>query len=94
MRLNVSTTPNGGWQYYQPETGWSLTNPLNHSFSSAVNAIAKHRLANPVLASRAGAEQAAKDLEAFTMARLGIKATTPPAARPAPKIQRCGVCGR
>ena len=43
---------------------------MNHSFTTAVEAIIKHRLANPVLAKRASSLEVQKDLEAFTLARL------------------------
>ena len=70
MTLTRTTSPPGGWKFYQPETRWSLPDPMNHSFTTAVEAIIKHRLANPVLKSKASQLQVQQDLEAFTLARL------------------------
>ena len=95
MKLSLTTTPSGGWQFYQPETGWNLPSPLNHSFESAVNTIVKHRMANPVLASQASFGAAADDLQEFTIARLGLnKSATPPATVTQQHVKRCGFCGR
>jgi hypothetical protein len=94
MRLNLTKTPTGGWQYYQPETGWSLPSPLNHSFSSAVSMIVKHRMANPVLAARSGPETVANDLVEFTAARLGLNAPKPAVVRSSSAVKQCGFCGR
>jgi hypothetical protein len=95
MKLDLTKTPPGGWQYYQPETGWSLPHPLNHSFESAVKVIVGHRAANDVLKSMAGPGHVAVDLEAFTRARLGIPETSgAPRAAVVEVAKRCGFCGR
>lgn len=70
MPLTRTETPPGGWRFHQPETNWSLPEPMNHSFDAAVQIIIKHRLANPVLKSKASQLQVEQDLEAFTLARL------------------------
>jgi hypothetical protein len=94
MRLNLNKTPNGGWKYYQPETGWSLPSPLNHSFASAVGIISKHRLANPVLAAKSSPDTVAEDLAAFTSARLGLNVQKPAKTQVAAAVKRCGFCGK
>lgn len=66
--LDRNTTPPGGWRFYQPETGWSMPNPLSQSWATAVEAIMQHRKANPALEATAG--DAAADLEAYTRSRV------------------------
>jgi hypothetical protein len=90
--LTRTETPNGGWQFYQPETNWSLPDPMNHSWDTAVLAIMKHRQANPVLRSRAGQIEVQNDLEAFTLARLPKKTKSLIAPNETP-VRKCRSCG-
>lgn len=92
MPLTRTESPNGGWKFYQPETKWSLPDPMNHSFDTAVAAIMKHREANPVLRSRAGQVQVQNDLEAFTLARLPKKTLSLIKPDETP-VRRCRSCG-
>src|ERR1035437_9309499 len=47
----MSFPTNGGWKYYQPQTAW--TNPSAMiGKSSSVEAIKKHRLANPAITAK------------------------------------------
>lgn len=94
MQLDRNTFPKGGWQFYQPETDWSLPNPLNYSFHAAASLIAAHRRANPALVESSSLQQAEADLEAYTKARLGMNTVPGQSFRyeePPPKP--CGTCG-
>lgn len=92
MPLTRTEFPPGGWQFYQPETRWSLPTPMNHDFNSAVALIMKHRQANPVLRSRAGQIEVQNDLEAFTLARLPKPTVSLIAPNETP-VRKCGSCG-
>lgn len=83
--MNRAEFPSGGWQWFQPQTGWSAPNPIGNTFDQQVSNILKHRLANRALVAqhnlsldRASIES---ELEAFNAKRLGIpdpKAPPPP----------------
>ena len=44
-----SQFPPGGWEFYQPQTGWSNPMPKAYTFDRTVQEIIKHRLANPAV---------------------------------------------
>lgn len=75
--------PPGGWQYHQPQTGWSPTTPLSSTFDQTVLKIIEHRLKNPALCIKhrlsTDINVVGNELEKFTKMRLGI-----PLANPAP----------
>lgn len=93
MPLTRTETPNGGWKFYQPETQWSLPKPMEHSFATAVQAIMRHREANPVLRTRASQKQVQADLEAFTLARLPKRVQSLIQPNEAPVRKGCRSCG-
>jgi hypothetical protein len=90
MTLKLDEFPPGGWQFFQPETGWSIKRPMEASFHEAVNMIVKHRRANPVLAETATREQAHTDLIAFTRARLKLNEASVAAIPPPEPTRRSG----
>jgi hypothetical protein len=72
--------PPQGWMFRQPQTNWS--NPMALvGFGASVDAIRKHRLANPAITAKFNLKTdptAVEDeLEAFTRARLGIPLVAP-----------------
>jgi len=95
MRLKLDVFPPGGWQYFQPETGWQIKRPMEAAFPVAVDMIVKHRRANPVLAATATHEQAYEDLIAFTRTRLKMNEASVAAIPPPTPTKRsgCGTCG-
>lgn len=84
--------PNGGWQFYSPQTNWNAPMPMVHSFDAQVRNIINHRLANPAIVVRhklaTDPVSVGNELEAYTRARLGIPAepsfpkTMPPRSLP------------
>ena len=68
----MSFPTNGGWQFRQPQTGW--VNPAAMiSESASIDAIRKHRLANPAITAKHNLStdpvQIGKELVAFQQAR-------------------------
>jgi len=68
----MSFPTNGGWQFRQPQTGW--VNPAAMiSESASIDAIRKHRLANPAITAKHNLStdpvQIGKELVAFQRAR-------------------------
>lgn len=62
--------PPGGWQYFQPETGWNTPCPLSDSFDKAVQRIVDHRKNNPRFKFELSPIAVANQLETFTCHRL------------------------
>lgn len=62
--------PPGGWQYFQPETGWNTPCPLSDSFDKAVQRIVDHRKNNPRFKFELSPIAVANHLETFTCHRL------------------------
>lgn len=89
--MDRTVTPSGGWQFYQPETGWRVPEPMSQTFASAVSLIAAHRRANPALSATAEVSTVEADLESYTRSRLRI-ATPAATATPAPGRRR-SCCG-
>lgn len=89
--LSRSQFPPGGWQFYQPQTGWNAPSPKSSTFDQTVVLIIKHRLANPALLVKhkwsTDPASVANELETYTRMRLGIPASpksTPPAVSAPP----------
>lgn len=59
----------GGWTFYEPQTDWHAPNPMGTTFKQQVEAIRKHRLANPRFDFSTDPVVIAKELEEFTLAR-------------------------
>ena len=80
--FNRHTFPNGGWQFFQPQTGWHAPTPGSSTFDQTVVLIIKHRQANPAVVAKHGLPvdpgNVANELEAYTKKRLGIADPPPP----------------
>ena len=63
--------PPGGWQYYQPETGWPAPSPMVFTFDQQVSNIMAMRKQNPRFKLATDYLSAARDLENYTGARIG-----------------------
>lgn len=48
-QLSETQTPPGGWQWYQPQSGWSAPNPIANTLGQQVVNVIKHRQANGAL---------------------------------------------
>lgn len=76
--------PSGGWQFYQPQTGWSPPTPISSTFDQTVVLIIKHRLQNPAVTAQhklaTDAINVGNELETFNRQRLGI--ASPPGGLP------------
>lgn len=89
--FNRHTIPPGGWQFYQPQTGWKAPTPIGSTFDQTVDLIVKHRLMNQAIVLKyklaTDWNTVAMELEQFTKKRLGIPAEALPnpktLARPA-----------
>lgn len=86
QNLSRTQIPPGGWKFYQPQTGWSIPNPVSVTFNQAVQAIIKHRLANPAVVTKhklsTDATSVGDELDSYTRARLGIPAAPLPKQMP------------
>jgi hypothetical protein len=92
--LDRNSTPPGGWKFYQPETQWTMPNPMSQSWTTAVERIVQHRKANAALADTATVAQAEADLEAYTRSRLPRQVVDDGSGRTAKANSGCGGCGR
>jgi Mb-OB3b family methanobactin precursor len=68
---NLHVTPPGGFQFRQPQTGWTAPTPLGSTFDQTVELIIRHRLNNPRFNLSTDWEEVSQELETFTCARLG-----------------------
>lgn len=75
-----SFPPGGGWTFRQPQTNWVNPHAMV-GFTASVDAIRKHRLANPAITQKHNLSTdptaIGDELEAYTRARLGIPAVAP-----------------
>lgn len=89
------TFPNGGWEFYQPQTNWWAPYPKSNTFDQQVVNIIKHRQANPAVTinHRLATDFASvgNELEAYTRARLNIPAIAPQPPNPPPPQQPSAV---
>lgn len=80
--LSHSTTPPGGWIFYQPQTKWWVPSPVSQTFNQAVQLIIRHRLANKAIVLKhklaTDAASVSAELDSYTRTRLNI----PPSASP------------
>lgn len=68
MLKSRTTWPPGGWQFFEPSTGWR--SPKGLTFDQTVSAIIKHRLANRQYKLATDSDVVAQQLDDFTCARL------------------------
>ena len=89
-QLSHTQTPPGGWQWYSPQTRWTLPNPVSVTFDQAVTLIMKHRLANPAVTVQfrlaTDFNSIAAELDSFTRSRLGMPAINFPKQMPPPAV--------
>jgi hypothetical protein len=78
--LSHSQVPPGGWRYYQPQSKWSVPNPVSQTFGQAVQLIIKHRMANPALVLKHGLKtdvaSVEQELDSYRV-RLKIRSIAP-----------------
>jgi len=71
-----SEFPNGGWQFFQPQTGWSPPMPKATTFDGTVRQIIEHRMKNGAIVARHNLSldpnTVANELENYTRTRLGM----------------------
>lgn len=76
--LDRHSFPPGGWQFRQPQTGWSAPNPISNTFDQQKINIIKHRSANPAICVRhklsTDPATVGDELENFNRLRLGLPA--------------------
>lgn len=74
--------PPGGWQFHQPQTGWSTPNPLSTTFDTTVQQIITMRRKNGALTVRHKLSldpvQVGNELELYTRLRVGMPLPAPP----------------
>lgn len=81
--FNRQVFPPGGWQFYQPQTGWSAPTPISSTFDQTVVLIIKHRQKNPQLGLAVDPFLVATELEFYNRSRLGLPASNaPPKTQP------------
>lgn len=68
MMRSLQQFPAGGWEFYEPTTGWRPNSWMD--FNDVVRQIISHRQANPRFNLSTDREQVAAQLVAFTEARL------------------------
>lgn len=93
IEINDHTTPPGGWQFYQPQTGWAMPNPISVTLSQATTLLLQHRMKNPAVAQKFGlilnADQVKEEIKAFQRKRLNIPEPSLPKSslrRPLPQV--------
>jgi len=81
--LSHTTFPPGGWQFTQPQTGWSNPSPMGTTFDGTVAKIYEMRRKNPAICLRhklpMDMPSIAKELDLYTRRRIGMPMPTPPA---------------
>lgn len=89
-QLSHTQTPPQGWSYYQPQTRWTLPNPVSVTFDQAVMLIIKHRQANPAITIQfrlaTDFNSVAAELDAYTRTRLGMPPISVPKPTPPPAV--------
>src|SRR5579859_688710 len=71
-----SQFPPGGWEFYQPQTGWKPPTPKSSTFDQTVQLVIRHRLANPAITDKhklsLDVVAVGNELETYTRLRLGL----------------------
>lgn len=74
--INTHEIPSGGWQWFEPQTGWKLPTPISSTFDQSVSLIIRHRLSNTAMVVKhrlpTDAATVGGQLLAYTRKRLGI----------------------
>lgn len=90
--------PPGGWQFYQPQTGWKIPTPTGQSFVKSVDLIIQHRLNNPALGLSTDVIAVSDELDRFTCLRLEndpifVISSEPVTPKQYVEPRRCRTCG-
>lgn len=73
--LSESRIPPGGWQFYNPQTKWSMPNPISVTLGQATDLLIAHRRANPQFDLPVGFYEVKQEILAYTRARLNLPDT-------------------
>lgn len=66
----LASWPPGGWEFYQPETGWHAPKPLVYTFKQQVENIINMRRSNSRFGLAVDYQTVANELDAYTSKRL------------------------
>ena len=70
--LSESRIPPGGWQFWEPQTKWSMPNPVSITLGQATDLLIAHRKANPQFDKPIGFFEVKNEILAYTRARLNL----------------------
>lgn len=68
--ISRTSWPNGGWEFFQPETNWRAPQPMSDNFSRTVDRIIAMRRNNPRFGLSLDPERVATELDTYTCHRL------------------------
>lgn len=93
--LSESRIPPGGWSFYQPQSQWTVPNPVSVTLGQATDLLVAHRRANPQFELPIGFYEVKQEIIAYTRARLNIPESPPlPEFRPQHPASAAGVAER
>lgn len=82
--FNEHKTPNGGWQFRQPEIKWAVENPISKTLNQVTMELIAVRKKNPVLTAKykwpTNYEAAKSEVMKFNRKRLGLSMEATPQA--------------
>jgi len=92
--------PPRGWEFYQPETGWNIPDPMVGGFYENVRKIIAHRKNNPAIPLAIDFDSVSWELDNFTCHRLlnnpqwvnGGDFNPPPSSLNVIRKSGCGAC--
>jgi hypothetical protein len=86
--MNITQIPPGGWQYFQPQTGWHAPFPVGMTHQQQVNNIIRHRLGNPAVVAKyklaTDPETVGRELIKYQQIRGALPADPAPKMTPPP----------
>ena len=96
--MNDTRTPNGGWQWTQPQTKWKLdrtTKPssISVTLDQAAELLQKHRMQNPQFNLPTAFSDVKEEIIQYNRVRLGIPAPPGPKLEPQHAKGAAGVAG-
>ena len=96
--MNDTRTPNGGWQYTQPQTKWKLdrtTKPssISVTLDQAAEMLQKHRMQNPQFNLPNAFSDVKEEIIQYNRVRLGIPPPPGPKLEPQHAKGAAGVAG-
>lgn len=101
IEINDHTTPPGGWQFFEPHTGWWIPNPVSVTLSQASTLLVQHRLSNLAITTKfnllTNLDLVKEEIKTYTRKRLGVVEPTAlpksQSRRPLPQVVAEGVAG-